>query len=445
MSIIDRVREYLTPKAEASPENPRVNLSQWYSEMTGSGYDLPTLPRVTEASARTVSALYRGVSLLSGAVALLPLRIIHRPTNSISTVVNHRLSPLLDYQPDPKNSMTAFTWKSLIISSRVYGGNFFSRILYDNAARVIGLRYYPYQRVRVIPQMQPPYKRFYILQEPDGTQSDPVPDDEMIHVLAESNDGIVGESTIFAHAKSSIQMSLFLQQQARAVHSESIKPGGVVELPPGLNKDQKKRYEEFFKQAYSGSANSGKILWLDSGAKFTPLSPSLSLVDLNTIEFLRFQVDDIARYLGIPSHLLNEQSQSSAWGTGIEQIGRSFLTYTLEPHLRAIETELQLKLFGNSEYAPQFDRSALLSMDAKTGAETESAKINAGIWTINERRKLDNLPPVDGGDQPLVNSTMVPLSQAIAEPDPAPEVSEPADQPPPPAKPKRTRRTTTTG
>lgn len=435
MAILDRIRNLF--KAQMSPEDPRTNLSLWYNELTGTGEDMAFLPQINETTARTVSAVYRGVSLLSGVVAALPLNVVHRPSNAVSRIApEHRVAPLLGFAPDPKQSMTAYTFKALVIQSRIYGGNFFARILYDNAARVTGLRYYPYQSVRVVPTMQPPYTRHYVLSEPDGTVSDPVPDDEMIHIMSEANNGLIGESLIFSAAKSTIQMQLFLQTQAKAVHTNAIKAGGVVKLPPGITKQQKERYEQFFKLAYQGSQNVGNLLWLDSGAEFQQLSPSLSLVDLNTIEFLRYGVNDVARFLGIPSHLLNEQSQSSAWGTGIESIGRSFLLYTLEPSLQAIEAELKLKLFGTSDFYPQFDRSLLLATDAKTDAEIESTKIQSGVWLINERRKDDNLPKVEGGDQALVNSTMQPLTAVIS------KAEQPSDNPPPeppPTEPVQTR------
>jgi HK97 family phage portal protein len=428
MSVLDRIRGLFRAQ---SPEDPRTNLSQWYSEITGTGADMANLPLINEQTSRTVSALYRGVALLSGIIAALPLNVVYRPANGISRLApEHRLASLLSFAPNPAESMTAYSWKALIMQSRIYGGNFFSRILYDGAARIIGLRYYPYTQVRVIYDYSPPYTRHYVFTELDGTVSDPIPDDEVVHILSEVHNGRIGESLIFGAAKSTLQMQLFLQTQTQNVHNNAIKAGGVVKLPAGITVDQKKRYEQFFKLAYQGSANVGNLLWLDAGADFTQLTPSLSLVDLQTIEFLRYGVNDIGRFLGIPSHLLNEQSQTSSFGTGLEQISRSFLLYTLEPHLVAIETELRFKMFGNSDYYPQFDRSLLLATDAKSQAEIETLRVNSGISTINEIRKGDNLPPVKGGDESIVNGTMQPLSQALEPPAPPPTAPEPPANPP---------------
>jgi hypothetical protein len=52
--------------------------------------------------------------------------------------------------------------------------------------------------------------------------------------------------------------------------------------------------------------------------------------------------------------------------------------------------------------------------------QKRTADMAAGITTINEERADDGKEPVDGGDEPLVSSLLIPLSQAIAEPEPTP-------------------------
>jgi hypothetical protein len=50
----------------------------------------------------------------------------------------------------------------------------------------------------------------------------------------------------------------------------------------------------------------------------------------------------------------------------------------------------------------------------------QQSEINSGTLTINEVRRRRNRPIVEGGDTPLVNSTMVPLDRALNPPQPAP-------------------------
>jgi len=52
--------------------------------------------------------------------------------------------------------------------------------------------------------------------------------------------------------------------------------------------------------------------------------------------------------------------------------------------------------------------------------QKRTADIAAGVSTINEERAEDGKEPVDGGEEPLVSSALIPLSQAVKEPEPMP-------------------------
>jgi HK97 family phage portal protein len=101
--------------------------------------------------------------------------------------------------------------------------------------------------------------------------------------------------------------------------------------------------------------------------------------------------------------MINETEKSTSWGTGIEQQSIGFVRYTLQPHLNRIEQEINRKLFRNNGYFCEFYTNAIMKGDTK--ARNESYQISLGGnqqpgWvTINEVRKLENLPPVDGGDE----------------------------------------------
>ncbi len=61
-------------------------------------------------------------------------------------------------------------------------------------------------------------------------------------------------------------------------------------------------------------------------------------------------------------------------------------------------------------------RAAIRALDVVTDANAAQTEIQTGVLTINERRKQKHRPAVEGGDNPLVNSTMMPLSRALNPP-----------------------------
>jgi len=76
---------------------------------------------------------------------------------------------------------------------------------------------------------------------------------------------------------------------------------------------------------------------------------------------------------------------------------------------------LNLKLFGRgSPYFVEFDLDGLMRGDLKTRMEAHATSIQNGIKTPNEVRKIENLAPLDGGDQLFIQGATVPLAGQAA-------------------------------
>jgi phage portal protein BeeE len=84
-------------------------------------------------------------------------------------------------------------------------------------------------------------------------------------------------------------------------------------------------------------------------------------------------------------------------------MGIGFVKYTLARHLVKIEQELNSKLFPNGDMFCEFCTSGLERGDYKTrneGYRIALGRAGEPAWmTVNEVRKLENLPPIDGGDE----------------------------------------------
>ncbi|WP_350624443.1 phage portal protein, partial [Pseudoalteromonas sp. 24-MNA-CIBAN-0067] len=82
--------------------------------------------------------------------------------------------------------------------------------------------------------------------------------------------------------------------------------------------------------AYGGIENSKFPLVLDNSTDVKQLS--VSAKDSQLLESREFQITDIARAFGLPSFMVNQEQKSTSWGSGIGEIGLSFLRFTLGPH-----------------------------------------------------------------------------------------------------------------
>lgn len=411
----------------SSPENPTTPLSNpdaWVMDWSGAGA-APYGPPVSETSAMTVAAVYRCVALKSGIMASLPLRIYRDdPKSGQVEVPDHQFAGFFGITPYPGRAMTSFAWREAWGINVDLWGNHYSIIRYNNAGRVLGFEPQPPSRVTAL-RMSTGRNAYDVLHV-DGTK-ERIDQDDMLHIAGLGFDGLKGASRIQAFARNSISLAKLFEEQTGRAHENATRPSGAVTVPPNISADGFARQKAYFTEQNTGRLNAGRVLWLDQGQTFTPYA--MSSEDLQTIEARRFQIADICRFFGVPPHLVGEAAGTSAWGSGIESLTTGFLIFTLESELQRVEAELRLKLFAGTSHYPRFDRAALRAMDVQADAAAAQTEINSGVLTINERRRFKQRAAVEGGDEPMINSTMLPLSRILNPPAPA---TPPAPQEPKP-------------
>jgi phage portal protein BeeE len=102
--------------------------------------------------------------------------------------------------------------------------------------------------------------------------------------------------------------------------------------------------------------------------------------------------------------MIGRTEKASSWGTGMAEQGGNFVRYTLRRHLTPITQELNRRLWPvRQRFFVAYKTEALESGDMKARADGWRVALGRagepGWMTVNEVRKAENLPPVDGGDQ----------------------------------------------
>lgn len=417
------VAERTEPKLlAASPENPSTNLADpasWLVDWATGGSSGSFGPAVSERTSMCSSAVFRCVAINSGAVAGLSLKIYKRTKDGREEAQQHRLWPFFQMAPYPGRAMTAHTWKELWMVNMLLWGDHVSIIRYDNAMRIVGFEPVMPWDVEVYRLNNRNVYRCAIWDSsfgPDAgglTQKIEWHDQEdVIHIPGLGFNGVRGVSRIRAFARNAVSLAQLLEEQTGRVHENAAKPSGLVTVPPKISPAGFERFKAQFNEQNTGRYNAGKVVFGDKETTYTPFQ--MSPEDLATIAARGFQVADISRFFGVPLHLLNQVDKSTSWGTGLSEQTLAFLIYTLDPDLGRIEAELNYKLFYGTEFYVEFDRDALMAMDPLKSAQVAQTEINSGVLLPNERRRHKNRPPVENGDQPLINSTMVPLARIFS-------------------------------
>ena len=340
---------------------------------------------VNETSALKYSALYACVRLISESVASLPLHTYQRTENGKERLREHPISRLLSVSPNKQ--ITSYSFREVLMGHVLTWGNAYAEIVRDASGMAVELRPITPDRVRVTVDEDGTIR--YVVDEQITLASD-----DMFHLAGLGFDGVVGYSPITL-AKDCIGLGLAAERFGASFFSNGARLGGILQHPAKLSQEAADRLRESWGNAYGGSGNTGKTAILEEGMNFTQLG--IPPDDAQFLETRKFQVDDIARWYGVPPHMVG--SMESATFSNIEHQQIEYVTHTLRSWLVRWEQELQRKIYMDDTIFPQFIVDGLLRGDTKTRYESYRVARETGWLSVNEIRGLENLNPIDGGDQ----------------------------------------------
>jgi HK97 family phage portal protein len=352
---------------------------------------------VNDASAMRVSAVSACIQLLGGTIASLPLAVYQR-TEDGRDKIDSPLWYLLNEQPCP-----AWTAASMIewwIRCNALRGDAFNIIRRDRAGGIIGI--VPVHPDRMTPMVNDITGDILYRHLPVSGNARTYQDDEILHIPGFGYDGMVGRSlsVIKNAALSSIGIALAADDFSGKFFMNGASPKHLIKAGGKLSEDQIERLRNAYSERYTGPANVGKPMVLTEGLDVTTLS--MSAVDAELLDSRKYQVIDIARAFGVPPFMIGANDTTTSWGTGIEQMTLGFVKFTLQAYLNRIEQEINRKFFKTSKYFVEFNLDGLLRGDSKSEGEFMRQSVGGsqgpGWMTINEIRRVKNLPSIEGGD-----------------------------------------------
>ena len=411
LRLADRIEPSFAPKNQ-SLENPAVPLSAgatWLTDYMGGG---PTAAGmiVTESTALRNSAVYGCVSLLAGLISTLPLQVYKRTAiGDPQPFPGSPMQTLLRDEPNP--TMTSLTFRELLASSLLLSGNAYAAIERDRGGRARALWPIPSRQVqpkRVDGRLQ------YTIQLGQGGM-ETLDQDDMIHVPCLGFDGVRGLSPISYAMKQAVGMALGLEDFGANFISRGARPSGVVKLNKGVSPEAKAQLRTMIESLYGGSKNTGKPMLLDGNMEWE--SQQITPEEAQFLESRRFQIEEVARFYGVPPHLIGALDKTTSWGSGIEQQTIAFVKFGLSKWLVKFEQEFNRNLFtpGGNLWC-QFNLDALLRGDSQARAAFYQSGIQNGWMKPNEARAKEDLPPETGGEQLFRNAALVPLDSPAAVP-----------------------------
>jgi HK97 family phage portal protein len=353
-----------------------------------------------------LSAWWRGVKLYADVTGALPFKVYERVgPEDRREATDHEVNTLTSFDPNADDTTQEF-W-GLQAAQLVAGGNAYAEKRYIGS-RLVALQPMPPDTHPHRDQIGAPLKyRFN-----DRGRYEDLPGAMVLHTRGFRFGGDLGLSAL-AYARETIGGSLATEEAAARMYAQGLRASGMFTGPIETSTqaaDFKKNYVEPFE----GAKGEGGSLILPPGFDFKGIN--LSAKDAELIMSRKFNVEDIARFLGIPPVLLGHASEGQTmFGTGVQNIILAWLALGLDGHLTTIEKSVNKRLFRPGDrrrFYAEFDRNALMRADSAARAEFISRMISAAQMTPNEGRRKDNRPPLPGGDQLFINSTNIPIHLA---------------------------------
>jgi len=382
------------PLVRNSLENPLIPISsQEVVKYINGGGHTNAGPFVNEQKSLTIAAVWRAVNLIAGTIAALPIHAYRADGDSRVMVTSGRAATLL---ANPHPDMTQFELMELITTHVLLWGNAYLFLSFNmkNQPTLI-----PLHPSRVWPKRTEAGDKVYTI---DGMPGEFVDADmrgtndraRVFHIPGFGYDGLRGLSAIQA-ARQGLGLALAAEEFGARLFANGALSTGIVTTEGSLNEKQMKALSAEWKQKRSGLDKAFDTIFLDGGLKYQQLT--IPPEDAQFLETRAFQIDEIARWFGVPPHMLMDVDKTTSWGSGIEQQGIGFLVYTLRSWLTRFEQRFTKLITPEPVYA-RFSVEGLLRGDSAARGAFYKQMWDMGVFSTNDIRRFEELPPVDGGD-----------------------------------------------
>lgn len=353
---------------------------------------------VTDQTSLKVSAVASCIQLIGGSIASLPASIYER-TDEGRKKVSTPLWWLLNEQPCAAwTAASMFEWW---VRCNALRGDAFSQIKRNAGGTPSAI--IPLHPDRVHTQVSDGEISYYY--QPRNGKAYGIYADDMLHIPGFGYDGEIGRSlSVIQHAAfQSIGIALAADDFSGKLYANGAMPKHLITATGKMDDEQIEKLRKAYADRYTGPSQVGKPMVLTQGLDIKQLS--INAVDAELLASRKYQVIDIARAFGVPPHMIGASEVTSSWGSGVEQMTLGFVKFTLQTYLNRMEQELNRKLFRTEKYFIEFNLDGLMRGDAKSEADylrqMRGGSQGPGIYTLDEIRRIKNLPPMgkeNGGD-----------------------------------------------
>lgn len=347
-------------------------------------------------AAMRVATVYSCVRLIADTIGTLPIHVKRRmPDGSRITIYNHPVARLLN-RPSPLVGRIDL-FRAIISAEELRGNGYGYIAKRDSKGYPTRIDYYAPDDVQVMTGKEDVYYHIAPLGEA-------VPSRDVIHFRGHTEDGIEGVSPITL-LRDDIENCRNTTLFSKELYKRDLRTSGVFSTEKQLNDDSLARLFKDLSKMLRKAKTTGAPIILEEGMKYTPVT--LSPEDAQFVSTKLQSIDQVASAFRVPPHKVGDLTRGTY--SNNEQGNIEFYIDCIRPKIEQLEEELNNKLFLESEkpeYYIDIDFRGLFRADTATRKDWYKELYYIGVFSPNEIRALEDMPPYEGGDQHYVPVNM---------------------------------------
>ena len=358
------------------------------AELLREAFLTATDPPDGQAAAEQLSPVAAAHRILTNAFGVIPFGVYRREGGARVPVEDETLRRLLGRRPNAY--MTPFILGKVVMSNAFWHGFGAVWNRRDAAGRLTERIALPTDCCSIYKDPDGPM--YWYSYNVDGVQRTFAPR-ELSILFFETYNGIWGRGMLDL-ARETVAADSLAQQYGRKFYQNGARISGIVEVDTDAKPETKDKVRREFGRYASDDAF--KVAVLDHGMKYTPLG--LSQSDAQYMESRTFSVEEVARFSGVPKHML--QTGKESYDSNAQQ-RVNYVTDTLVPFVTQWEQQNREKLLTRAQRGQGWyihgNVSVLLRGDDQSRSQFYERMLRNSVYNPDECRALEERPPIPGG------------------------------------------------